>query len=213
MSEFPALILFLFPLAYSPGPGNLFFAASGARFGFRATLPASAGYHLATWGLTAAIGIGFAEVAAMSDRLMHVIRIAGGLYVLYLAYGFLGTVITTDAPEPRRAGLRDGAVILIMNPKAWVIIALMLTQFVRAEGQPSAARPDNRNHLHRQQPDRLLPLHIRGQPACLPVPRRGQRPSVECRVWRGSGRDRDLDDVGVIRTIQRRFFAAIYRKG
>ncbi len=28
-----ALVLFLAPLAYSPGPGNLFFAATGARFG------------------------------------------------------------------------------------------------------------------------------------------------------------------------------------
>ena len=26
----PALLVFLFPLAYSPGPGNLFFAAAGS---------------------------------------------------------------------------------------------------------------------------------------------------------------------------------------
>ncbi|OED50376.1 hypothetical protein AB838_02405 [Rhodobacteraceae bacterium (ex Bugula neritina AB1)] len=54
-----ALIMFLFPLAYSPGPGNLVFAASAARFGFAATVPANAGYHLATWIVTAAIGLGF----------------------------------------------------------------------------------------------------------------------------------------------------------
>ena len=47
-----ALLIFLFPLAYSPGPGNTLFAANGAVFGFRATLPASAGYHLATWAVT-----------------------------------------------------------------------------------------------------------------------------------------------------------------
>jgi len=33
-----ALLVFLFPLAYSPGPGNIFFATNGARFGFRSTL-------------------------------------------------------------------------------------------------------------------------------------------------------------------------------
>ena len=54
-----ALLVFLFPLAYSPGPGNMFFAANGARFGLRATIPASIGYHLATWIVTAAIGFGF----------------------------------------------------------------------------------------------------------------------------------------------------------
>jgi hypothetical protein len=50
-----ALILFLFPLAYSPGPGNMFFAANGARFGFRSTVPSNVGYHVATWIATAAI--------------------------------------------------------------------------------------------------------------------------------------------------------------
>ncbi len=130
MPDFIALLLFLFPLAYSPGPGNLFFAAAGARFGFRATLSANAGYHLATWALTVAMGFGYAEIAAGNDGLMRAIRIAGGLYVLHLAYGFLGTAIVGDAPEPRRAGWYDGLILLLMNPKAWVIIALMLSQFL-----------------------------------------------------------------------------------
>ena len=42
------LLLFLAPLVYSPGPGNLFFAALGARFGWRGTLLANLGYHAAT---------------------------------------------------------------------------------------------------------------------------------------------------------------------
>ena len=56
-----ALLLFLFPLAYSPGPGNIFFAANGARFGFRLTMQANIGYHIATWGVTMVIGFGFIE--------------------------------------------------------------------------------------------------------------------------------------------------------
>ena len=58
-----ALVVFLFPLAYSPGPGNMFFAAIGARFGTRASFEASAGYHVATWIVTFAVGYGFAEPA------------------------------------------------------------------------------------------------------------------------------------------------------
>lgn len=34
----PALLLFLFPLAWSPGPGNMTFAANAARFGLVATV-------------------------------------------------------------------------------------------------------------------------------------------------------------------------------
>lgn len=40
-----ALVVFPFALAYSPGPGNMFFAANGARFGLQATLPANFGYQ------------------------------------------------------------------------------------------------------------------------------------------------------------------------
>ena len=54
-----ALIIFLFPLAYSPGPGNMFFAANGARFGFAATVPSNIGYHIATWLVTVVIGLGY----------------------------------------------------------------------------------------------------------------------------------------------------------
>ena len=54
-----ALILFLFPLAYSPGPGNMFFAVNGARFGFLSTVPANIGYYIAIWVVAVAIGLGF----------------------------------------------------------------------------------------------------------------------------------------------------------
>ena len=57
--EILALLVFLFPLAFSPGPGNMFFAASGARFGFLNTLSANFGYHLATIIITFLLGIGF----------------------------------------------------------------------------------------------------------------------------------------------------------
>jgi len=77
-----ALILFLLPLAYSPGPGNLFFAANGARFGVRRTLPASVGYHVATWLVTAAIGFGFLGALAAAPGAFVLLKVAGALYVL-----------------------------------------------------------------------------------------------------------------------------------
>ena len=57
--EIIALLIFLFPLAFSPGPGNMFFAVNGARFGFVNTLSANFGYHLATIMITLIIGFGF----------------------------------------------------------------------------------------------------------------------------------------------------------
>jgi len=131
-----ALVLFLLPLAYSPGPGNMFFAAIGGRFGLRASLPATTGYHLATFGVTAAVGLGFSGLARLSPVLFDVLRLGGVAYMLWLAWGFVKAGTTTGDAEARKASMLDGAILLILNPKAYVIIALMFSQFLptAAEG-------------------------------------------------------------------------------
>ncbi|MGL5012520.1 MAG: LysE family translocator [Paracoccaceae bacterium] len=128
-----ALILFLFPLAYSPGPGNMFFAAIGARFGTRASIPASAGYHAATWIVTFAVGFGFLEILQRAPQIFTLMRYAGAAYMLWLAFLFLRAGTSTDTTTARPAGFRDGVILLILNPKAYVIIALMFTQFLHPD--------------------------------------------------------------------------------
>ncbi|NNJ68320.1 MAG: LysE family translocator [Boseongicola sp.] len=127
-----ALILFLFPLAYSPGPGNVFFAANSARFGFCATVPANAGYHIATWIMTAAIGFGFLAALERFPQIFVGLKVAGSLYVLWLAWKMLRAGAMSGAADARPARFVDGALLLVLNPKAYVIIALMFTQFLQA---------------------------------------------------------------------------------
>ncbi|MDD9923042.1 MAG: LysE family translocator [Boseongicola sp.] len=127
-----ALVIFLFPLAFSPGPGNLFFAANGARFGFRATLPANVGYHVATWIVTVAIGFGFLAVIENQPQAFTVLRIAGSLYVFWIAWKMLKAGVLTSTEDAKPATFFDGVVLLAFNPKAYVIIGLMFTQFLDA---------------------------------------------------------------------------------
>ena len=125
-----ALIVFLFPLAYSPGPGNMFFAANGARFGFRSTVSANVGYHIATWFVTVAIGFGF--IAAL-DRFLQLfvgLKTAASLYVLWIAWKLFRAGTLQGNEEAKPATFVDGIIFLILNPKAYVIIALMFTQFL-----------------------------------------------------------------------------------
>jgi len=134
-----ALILFLFPLAYSPGPGNMFFAANGARFGFRATIPANVGYHIATWVVTGAIGFGFLTTIEQFPLLFTTLKIAGSLYVLWIAWGLLRAGALQGSEEATPASFLDGAILLLLNPKAYVIIALMFTQFLRPDAPDKLA--------------------------------------------------------------------------
>lgn len=129
-----ALIIFLFPFAYSPGPGNVFFAANGAQFGFWATLPANIGYHIATLIVTGAIGLGFLSATEKFPYLFSGLQIAGALYVFYNAWRMI-TAGRVDAPRSiKPATAIDGATLLILNPKAYVIISLMFTQFLGSAG-------------------------------------------------------------------------------
>lgn len=127
-----ALVIFLFPLAYSPGPGNMFFAANGARFGFRATLPANAGYHGATLLVTIVIGLGFDRMASEVPLLLSAIRYLGAAYVLYLAWGLAKSGTSAEEQVAKPAGTLDGVALLLLNPKAYLIIALIFTQFTSA---------------------------------------------------------------------------------
>lgn len=77
-----ALLIFLLPLAYSPGPGSMIFAAMGARFGLAATWPASFGYHLATWAVTLAIGLGFGAATQAAPGAARALQIIGADYVM-----------------------------------------------------------------------------------------------------------------------------------
>lgn len=128
-----ALVAFLFPLAFSPGPGNMFFAANGARFGLRATLPANLGYHIATWLVTAAIGFGALAAVTANPGAFLALKLGGSLYVLRLAWGLFQSGANEGAAQAQPAGFGTGVLLLLFNPKAYIIIALMFTQFIVSE--------------------------------------------------------------------------------
>lgn len=123
------LLTFLFPLAFSPGPGNMFFATMGARFGFAATLRANAGYHLATLAVTLLLGLGLISVLEPGSALFAAFKMAGGIYVLWLAFKLARAGTSGEDAAAKQAGFTDGPMLLVLNPKAYVIILLMFAQF------------------------------------------------------------------------------------
>ena len=135
---FVALLAFLFPLAYSPGPGNAFFAGIGASRGLSAAIPALTGYHVATFVVTAAVGLGMGVTLLNHPVVARTLAAIGGLYLLWLAFQFVraarsksSTQADAPVPDEMRIGFWSGAVVLLLNPKAYYIIAVMFTQFLR----------------------------------------------------------------------------------
>jgi threonine/homoserine/homoserine lactone efflux protein len=134
---FFALLLFLLPLAYSPGPGNAYFALSGARHGLSRTTPSLFGYHVATVLVTACLGSGLSFSLLASPTAALALALGSAAYMIWLAYGCFTApqqTRSTDTTE-RTADLPPtfwaGASVLLLNPKAYSIIFLMFSTFLR----------------------------------------------------------------------------------
>lgn len=81
-----ALALFAFVSSITPGPNNTMLMASGANFGFRASIPHMIGVSGGFLLLVVAVGLGLGGLFAAYPELHDVLAIAGGLYLLWLAW-------------------------------------------------------------------------------------------------------------------------------
>jgi len=116
-----SMAAFALASSITPGPVNLVALGSGARHGLRASLAHITGATAGFTVLLVLIGLGLYEVLLRWPLLTGAIRIAGVLYLLYLAWklasdnGRLSAQANTRAPS-----LLSGAAMQWLNPKAWL---------------------------------------------------------------------------------------------
>jgi threonine/homoserine/homoserine lactone efflux protein len=130
---FLAQVLFASVMAFTPGPNNVLLAASGVNFGFMRTMP-----HI--WGVTigfdvlliaGAVGVGFLFHAF--PALHTVIKIAGALYMLYLAWK-VATAHQGGSEGETRARpftFMEAAAFQWINPKALIAVIGGVALYVR----------------------------------------------------------------------------------
>ena len=112
---------FAFVATVSPGGATTLATASGTRFGFRCSIPLLAGIAAGLATLAAAAALGLASVMTAVPGLQLVVRIAGTIYLVWLAWGIArsGPPKDTDLARPR--SFPAGALLLWLNPKAWAM--------------------------------------------------------------------------------------------
>jgi threonine/homoserine/homoserine lactone efflux protein len=135
-----AAALFGFVTSITPGPNNMMLLASGLNFGVRRSLPHILGISVGYVVLMLAVGFGLGEAFRAVPNAFLAIKIAGGAYMLWLAWH-----IASSAPPDRdaeegerklqRAGSRPmtflGALAFQwINPKAWVIVVTAVAAYV-----------------------------------------------------------------------------------
>lgn len=121
MSILASMAAFALATSITPGPVNVVALGSGARHGLGGSLAhvtgATAGYCL----LLALTGLGLHETVARWPQVTDVVRWAGAVFLLYMAWrlaldpGELGAGAT-----PARPSLLQGAALQWLSPKAWL---------------------------------------------------------------------------------------------
>lgn len=138
-SLFPVFLAGALLLNVTPGPDMAFTLASATRGGARAGLAAAAGVGAGSVGWAALTAAGLAALLAASSQAFIVIKIAGGAYLLYLAWRTFRS--RRDFKEATGAStlasaFQAGALTNLFNPKVGLFYLAFLPTFANPEIGP-----------------------------------------------------------------------------
>ena len=129
-------------LLLSPGPNMAFVISHGVSYGWRGGVAAGLGIGLADLLLTALTATGITTLVASWPPSFELIRYAGVLYLLWLAFK---TLLHSSAARAASAPLEALPTLLLramlnslLNPKALLFFMVFLPQFVKPEAGPIA---------------------------------------------------------------------------
>ena len=116
------LYAFVFAGLFSPGPNVILLTASGARFGFRATLPHVLGVAAGVGVISGLTGLGIGSLLLAAPAVTLVLKLAAAGWILFMAYKLL-TAARAQKPTAGDAPWSFGKAVLFqwVNPKVWAI--------------------------------------------------------------------------------------------
>jgi len=135
-------LLTAFVVVLAPGTGVIYTLALGLGQGRQAALWAALGCTFGILPHLAAATLGLAAVLHSSAMLFQIVKIAGVLYLLYLAWQAVksGGALAITSQRTTQSGLKiaqRGALINILNPKLSIFFLALLPPFL--SGNASSA--------------------------------------------------------------------------
>ena len=124
-----ALLAFIVPMCFTPGPNNVLCAAHGSRHGVRKTIPLIGGMAIG-WSV---LGLGIGASAVFIEENESVIQLLSYLGAAYIAYLGYKIAMTSSIEEEGEAedvlAPKTGFVLQIVNGKAWIHFVVLMTTF------------------------------------------------------------------------------------
>lgn len=119
MDQWLALVAFSIVSSGSPGPNNVLLWASGAAFGFSATIPHVVGTAVGIGALALIAAAGLAAVVSAVPALALVMKVGASAYLLALAWQVAGAHALEQGEIARPMSVAQAAAFQAINPKGW----------------------------------------------------------------------------------------------
>jgi len=123
--DFAGLIPFVLITSFTPGPNNVSGASMGILYGYRRTLRYLIGIAAGVFGVMLLCGWLSSALLSALPAFEGILRVAGAIYILWLAYHTLKASYTFEEGDQPLLGMPQGALLQLLNPKA-IIYGLTL---------------------------------------------------------------------------------------
>lgn len=118
------LYLFVFLGLFSPGPNVILLTASGARFGFRPTLPHVLGVAVGVGIIAAVTGLGIGALILAQPALEWALKLAAAAWILWMALSLWRSSATgtPKGDKDRPFTFLEAVMFQWVNPKLWAVV-------------------------------------------------------------------------------------------
>jgi threonine/homoserine/homoserine lactone efflux protein len=121
-----------------PGPGVLFVVGRALSHGRRTALATALGHATGNYAVAAFVAVGLGTILQRSAQAFLIVKVAGAVYLIWLGVHAirhrkdLAGALDAVAPAPRNGwrAARDGFVVGLTNPKAYILFGAILPEFV-----------------------------------------------------------------------------------
>jgi threonine/homoserine/homoserine lactone efflux protein len=121
-----------FVMSITPGPNNVMLTASGARFGFRRSLPHLLGVSVGCAVQLVAVCAGLGALFQRWPVLQVALQWLGAAYLLYLGWKLIGSRELREEQASSPIGIAHAAAFQFVNPKAWMMSFSAVSLFLPA---------------------------------------------------------------------------------
>ncbi|AMC34861.1 LysE family translocator [Janthinobacterium sp. B9-8] len=127
-----SMILFSLAMSISPGPANMVIVSSGAKHGFRQTLPFVSGASFGFTLLLIFVGFGFIQLMNAYPIFLTSLSWIGAIFISYMAYKIAFSAPEIALHKVNRPTFLQGFLLQWLNPKAWMACASGVALFSNA---------------------------------------------------------------------------------